>query len=252
MWYDPVVAGFLADRASRALTVLFFLGLEALTAVSRWYWLVFVAVFLLLVGGTVLTQRADVRLRGPHVLILPLVYIGSVLLFHLFVSQGLFQQLFIALATVGFFFLVARGIEWSFPTWNWFFTSGTFFLFAAGMYGLTFHLRFPVWATMALVGAVTFLLSIHVLGRAEISRSRRLFWSVLLTLIVSEFLGAFAFLPLSYLVVGGVLFIVFYIALHLLQRHLYGQLTTRMVGEYLALGLLAVGVVFGTAQWAIV
>ena len=242
----------LANRAALTLTVIFFVGLEALTAVTSVYWPLFSAFMALLVVGTILTLREDVRTRGPHVLILPLAYVGSVFLFHLFVSRGLFQQLFIALATVGLFLLVARGIEWAFPTWNWFFTTGTFFLFTAGMYGLHFHLHFPLWAVVLSVGAVTFLLSLHVLGRASLSSPRRMFWSALLTLLMSELLGAFAFLPLSYLVVSGTVFVAFYVTLHLLQRYLYDHLTPRLVREYLLLGLVAVGLILSTARWTVV
>lgn len=241
----------LADRAALALTAIFFVGLEALTTVTRFYWSLFSAFTALLIVGTILMLREDVRTRGPHVLILPLAYVGSVFLFHLFVSRGLFQQLFIVLATVGFFLLIARGIEWAFPTWNWFFTSATFFLFAAGMYGLHFHLRFPLWAVVLAVGVLTFLLSLHVLGRASLPLSRRIFWSGILTLLVSELLAAFAFLPLSYLVVSGVLFVAFYVTLHLLQRHLYDRLTPRLIHEYLVLGLVAASLVLGTARWAV-
>jgi hypothetical protein len=241
----------LADRASLALTTIFVAGLEALTTVTSFYWPLFGAFMFLLVVGTVLTLREDIRTRGVHVLILPLAYVGSVFLFHLFVSHGIFQQLFIILATIGFFFLAARGIEWAFPTWNWFFTSGTFFLFSAGTYGLHFHLRFPLWAVVLIIGGVTFLLSVHVLGRASLPVSRRVFWSTLLTLLMSELLGALALLPVSYLVVSGALFVAFYVTLHLLQRYLYDRLTPRLVSEYLLLGLTAVGLVLGTARWTV-
>lgn len=241
----------LADRASVALTVLFFLALESLTTVTKAYWPLFGAFVFVLLLGTVVTLAEALRMRGAHVLILPLVYIGSVFLFHLFVSRGIFQQLFIVLATVGLFLLVARGVEWAFPRWNWFFTSGTFFLFVAGSAGLRFHLRFPLWAVVLMVGAVTFLLALHVLGRTTLTAGRRCFWSAFMTLMVLELLGAFALLPLSYLVVAGVLFVVFYVVLHLLQQHLYHHLTPRLVGEYLILGTIAVGLTLGTARWAV-
>lgn len=239
------------DRASIALTVVIAVGLEILTIVSRYYWPVFAMVMVFLLGGTFMMLRHDLRERGPHVLILPLSYIGGVFLFHLFVSQGIFQQIFIGLASVGFFFLVARGIEWAYPTWNWFFTSVTFFLFAAGMDGLSFHLQFPVWATVLGVGVMTFLLTIHVLGRAPLPIARRIFWGTLLALLMSEVLIGFSFLPLSYLVVSGSLFVVFYIALHLLQRYVYHHLTRVVVREYLLLGSLALALMLGTARWAV-
>lgn len=240
-----------ADRASLALTTIFVVGLEALTTVTAFYWPLFGLFATLLVVGTVLTLREDARARGFHVHILPLVYIGSVFLFHLFVPRGLFQQGFVLVASVGFFFLVARGVEWAFPTWNWLFTSGTFFLFTAGAYGLYFHLRFPMWAVTLLVGTVTFLLSMHVLGRASLPPRRWLFWSTLLTLLVCELLVAFSLLPVSYLVVSGTLFVAFYVVLHLLQQYLYDRLTLRLVSEYLILGVIAGAVVLVTAQWAV-
>lgn len=241
----------LADRSSLAFTILFFLGLEVLTVVTRFYWPFFTTLLTLLLVGTFIMLRHDVRARGPHVLILPLSYIGSVLLFHLFISQGMFQHLFIFLATLGVFFLVARGVEWAYPTWNWFFTSATFFLFTAGIDGLAFHLRFPLWAVVLPVGTMTFLLSFHVLGRAAISHRQRLFWSVILALLMGEVLTAFSFLPLSYLVVSGSLFVAFYIALHLLQRYMYETLTVKLIREYLLLGSVATAFMLSTARWAV-
>lgn len=242
----------MADQASSSLTVLFFLFLQLLTLKMPFYWGYFALFCVVLMLGTVLTQREDIKLRGVYVVILPLAYIGSVFLFNLFVSQGLIQQVFIFLASTGFFFLVARGIEWAFPTWNWFFTSVTFFLFTAGAYGLRFHLQVSLVVVLLIVGFVTFLLSMHILQRATLPKSGIFFWSILLTLIMCEFLGVFSFLPLSYLVVSGSLFIIFYIATHLLQRHIYASLSSKLVTEYLIFGCVVIGLILGTARWAVI
>jgi hypothetical protein len=67
-----------------------------------------------------------------------------------------------------------------------------------------------------------------------------------------EFLGVFSFLPLSYLVVSGALFIVFYIAIHLLQSHIYSSLSNKLVTEYLVIGALAIGLILSTARWSVI
>jgi uncharacterized protein DUF5656 len=241
-----------AGRASLALTVLFLVALETLSVVTASFWLLFGGFAIALIAGTALTLREDLRTRGLHVLILPLLYVASVFAFHLLVPHGLLQQLFVLVATAGFFFLVARGVEWAFPTWNWFFTSATFFLFTAALSGFTFHVRFPVWVTVSLVSLVTALLSLHVLGRAPLPSSRRFFWSVLLALLMAELLGVFTFLPVSYLVTSGTLFVAFYVALHLLQKYLYDRLTLRLVREYLVLASVAAALVLGTAHWSVI
>ncbi len=241
-----------ADQASFVLTIFFFIFLEVLSNVVPYYWGFFVLFCLLLIAGTILTQREDIKIRGGYVAILPLAYIVSVFLFNLFVSQGILQQLYIVFATAGFFFLVARGIEWAFPTWNWFFTSLTFFLFTAGSYGLRFHLQFPLWGVLALVGGITFVLSLHVLGRALLPKAGIFFWSILLTMLMSEFLGVFSFLPVSYMVVSGSLFVIFYVAIHLLQQHIYSSLSSKMVTEYLVFGTVAITLILGTARWSVI
>lgn len=242
----------MADKSSLTLTIMFFLFLELLTVRLDYYWGYFALFCILLILGTVLTQREDIKERGLYVTILPLAYIASVFLFNLFVSQGLFQQVFIVAGTIGFFFLVARGIEWAFPTWNWFFTSVTFFLITAGAYGLRFHLQISLAVVLLLVGVATFLLSLHVLGRAKLSRSGVFFWSILLALLMCEFLGVFSFLPLSYLVVSGALFIIFYVAIHLLQSHIYATLTFKLATEYLLFATVAITLILGTARWAVI
>jgi len=252
LWYDLFVNFHLADKASLTLTVLFFLFLELLTARLSYYWGFFALFCIILILGTLLTQREDIKERGLYVVILPLAYIGGVFLFNLFVSQGMFQQIFIIASTVGFFFLVARGIEWAFPTWNWFFTSVTFFLITAGSYGLRFHLQVSLAIVLLLVGMATFLLSLHVLGRARLQRYGIFFWSILLALLMCEFLGVFSFLPLSYLVVSGTLFVIFYVAIHLLQSHIYATLTPKLATEYILFATIAITLILGTARWAVI
>ncbi|MDP3685616.1 MAG: hypothetical protein Q8R32_02180 [bacterium] len=240
-----------ADRAAMVLAAVLFLGLEAATQGPRFTWQIFTAALLFLLAGTIMALREELRSRGWHVAILPLAYIVSVFLFHLFVSQGPVQQLFIAGATAGLLLLIARATEWAYPTWTWFFTSATFFLWAAGLYGLTFHLRFPLWATALGIGMMTGLLTYHVVGRAEHTARLRLFWSAVLALLILETLVVLAFFPITYIAVGGVLFIVFYLLLHLLQHYLYHQLTRQMMTEYVSLAALAVLLILLTAEWRV-
>lgn len=243
--------GIFADRAATALAVVLFIGLEGLTIVSRFYWPIFIGLFLVLLVGTLVALREDLKARGPHVAILPITYIGSVLLFHLFVSNGILQHLFILASTGGFLLLIARATEWAYPTWTWLFTSLTFFLFTAGVSGLAFHLRFPLWAAGVSIGILTGLLTYHVVGRAFPQLSKRLFWSALLSFLMVELLIVFAFFPLAYPVVGGVLFVAFYLFLHLLQRHVYDHLTRRVVLEYLGFALLGIVLILATAEWRV-
>lgn len=240
-----------ADRAATALAILLFAGLEVLSAVRQFYWPLFTVLIVALLSGLLLALRDDLRARGPHVAILPVAYVLSVWLFHLFVSRGPLQQAFIVGATVGFLFLIARATEWAYPTWTWLFTSLTFFLFASGMYGLTFHLRFPLWVTALAIGVMTGSLTYHVVGRALPELQTRLFWSAVLALLLVEFLAVLVFFPLAHPAVGGVLFVIFYVLLHLLQRHLYDQISPRLLVEYLGVALLAVFLILVTAEWSV-
>lgn len=240
-----------ADRAAIVLAAVLFLGLEAVTLVPRFTWPLFAVFLLVLFSGTLMTLREQLRERGPHVVLLPLAYIVSVFLFHLFVSRGLSQQLFIVSVALGFALLIARATEWAYPTWTWLFTSVTFFLWTSGLYGLTFHLRFPLWATALGIGIMTGLLTYHVVGRAEQTVRLRVFWSAVLSLLVLELLIVLAFFPITYTVVGGVLFVAFYLLLHLLQYHLYHQLTRQMITEYVSLATLTVLLILLTAEWQV-
>lgn len=240
-----------ADRGAVTLAAVLLVGLEALTVVRQSYWPIFIALLALLLVGTLWVLREDLRARGPHAVLLPLAYVVSVLLFHLLVARGVPQQGFIVGATIGFLLLMARATEWAYPTWTWFFTSVTFFLFAAGMEGLTFHLRFPLWAMAGAVGAMTALLTYHVVGRVVPRTGDRVFWSALLALLLVEGVAVFAFFPLAYIAVGGVLFLFFYLLLHLLQHHLYGRLTAHMVREYVGIAALVITIIFLTAEWQV-
>lgn len=244
--------GRILTLVSLVLSVVFAGMLEFLTRPWERFWFLFFLFFILLSCSVIAVLWNEVRTRSVDVLIMPLSYIAGVFLFHLFIPQGIFQYVFMVLATVGFYFLIARGVDWAYPTWNWFFTSVTFFLFVSAVYGLYFHLRFPLWIVVLSVSIMTASLSLHVLSRSDISLAERIFWSILLAFVISEILGAFALLPLSYFAVSGSLFVIFYICLHLLQKHIYEQLTAKIVAEYLVFGALAVSLILGTAQWAIV
>ncbi len=237
------------DRVSVLLTLLFLGGMQLILLDLPYYWFFFGGALGIVGTLVVVLSWQDVKLRGFQVLLLPLIYILSVSIFALFLSGTPSRQIFAVLATVGFYFLIARGVEWAFPTWNWFFTSVTFFLFSSAAYGFYFHLGMPLWAVILLIGAASFLLSLHVLFRADLTLKKQLFWGFLLTLMISEFLGVFAFLPFSYLVVGGVLFMVFYVFLHLIQKNIYSQLTGKIVAEYIILGSVGKGNTHGTRAW---
>lgn len=243
--------GVFADRAALTLAVLLFAGLELLTAVRQLYWPMFILLMGALGSGVLVALRDDLRTRGPHVAILPLAYLLSAFLMHLFVSRGLVQQLYIVGVTVGFLLLIARATEWAYPTWTWFFTSATFFLFSSGMYGLTFHVRFPLWLTALGIAGMTGLLTYHVVGRVLPSIATRLFWSALFAFLIVEFLAVLSLFPLAYLAVGGVLFVIFYVLLHLLQRHLYERVTPGLVAEYVGLAVVVVLLVMLTAEWRV-
>lgn len=242
----------LASRGAFTLALLLLGGLEALGGVRHdLYWPVFVSTLVALVSGTIVVLREDVRTRGWHSVILPLAYLVSVLLFHLFVARGVLQQLFVFSTAAGFLLLMARATEWSYPSWTWLFTSVTFFFFSSGVSGLVFHLRFPLWAAAAGVAFMTGALTYSVVARAFATVVPRVFWSAVLALLVLEALSVFAFFPLTYVVVGGVLFIVFYLLLHLLQQSLYGRLTKHLITEYVGVAALAITFILATAEWSV-
>lgn len=243
--------GVFADRSAVALAGVLLVALETLASIRRFYWPLFALFLLVLVTGICVTLREDRRSRGQHVVILPIAYILSVVLFHLIVPRSFVQQFFIIGASAGLLLLIARATEWAYPTWTWLFTSVTFFLFVAGMYGLTFHLRFPLWATALALASLTASLTYAAVARALPSWSARLFWSALVALLLVEALVVLALLPLSYAAVGGVLFVAFYLLLHLLQHHLYGGLTTYQTWEYLGIAAVALFLVLLTAEWRV-
>lgn len=243
--------GIFSDRAALVLSGCLLVGLEVLSSDRRLYWPFFAILVVALLCGVFVTLRDDVRTRGAHVTLLPMTYITSVLLFHLFVPRGILQHLFVFGSALGFLFLIARATEWAYPTWTWLFTFGTFFLFSTGMYGLSFHLRFPLWATATAIGSIAGLLTYHVVGRAVPVFGARTFWSTLIAYLMVESVAVIALFPISHPVAGGSLFIIFYLLLHLLQRHLYQRLTKALVIEYVSIALVALALVLLTAEWRV-
>ncbi len=237
----------------RSILISLFLlgGLELLTFKTDYYWWIFGVFALLTVLGTSFVVRRNFPEGDWTVSILPIFYFIGVILIHLFIFRGLYQHIFIITATLVFYYLITKGIHWAFPTWNWFFTYLTFFLIAAGAYGLFFHIYFSFFLVSIIISLSTFFLTIQLLRRADISERTQVLYSLILTLIIFELLWLLSFWPSTYLIIGGVLFIIYYTAVEIINQDIYQKLTRKTVASYLTFAVIAILLILGTSEWLV-
>lgn len=224
-------------------------GLELLTLKTDYYWWIFGIFSVLAILITSFVVKRNFPEGDWTVSILPIFYFIGIVLIHLFVFQGIYQHLFIATAALVFYYLITKGVHWAFPTWNWFFTYLTFFLIASGSYGLFFHIYFSFLLVSIIIILSTFFLTIQLLRRASVIDKEQYMYAVVLTLIIFEFLWLLSFWPSTYLIIGGVLFIIYYTMVELINQNIYQKLTRKIILSYLFFSTIAILLILGTSRW---
>lgn len=231
------------------ISLFFIAGLELLAFKTAYYWLIFGIFAVLTIFFTSYVVRKSFPEGDWTTAILPIFYFIGVILIHLFIFRGIYQHIFIAVTAIVFYYLITKGTHWAFPTWNWFFTYLTFFLIASGAYGLFFHIYFPFFLIGIIISLSTFFLTIQILRRADIPEKIQTLYSLTLSLIIFELLWLLSFWSTTYLVIGGVLFIIYYTMVEIINQDIYHKLTRKLVLGYLLFAIIAIILILGTSKW---
>lgn len=104
------------------------------------------------------------------------------------------------------------------------------------LFALIYHARFETAATVSAAGAVALLGAVELLRGAAASRGTVWFRGVATAVVVGEAAWVVGYWPVSGLVGGALLLVVFYVMVGLLQAIQDGRLEKRTVVEYLMVG----------------
>jgi hypothetical protein len=208
---------------------------------------------LLIFGGGIILLLLFFRRRLPGAAIMPvLLYLFGTGTLFLFVSRGAWQIAAALFFGAGFAALIARGIfPREYPTWSTIFAAIIFFYATAASAGLFFHLYTPLPAILLLNAAVAAMLVWHALSATIPALTERMLVAGVISLIVAELTWTLAFWPVSYLVSGGVIFVIFYFLLSVLQNVTAGTATKASLRTSALVALSALLLILVTARWTV-
>jgi len=125
----------------------------------------------------------------------------------------------------------------------------SFFFAATAAYGLESFLNIPVWPLVAIILAVSILLTYQMLLAMKINAKTGIVYVLVISLIAAELAWSMFYLPFNFNVTGLVLAIDYYILMGLLRANLESRLDKRTVRLYLVAGLLAISAILITSRW---
>lgn len=239
------------------LSFLFLISFELLVAKPLWLLGIFSCLFLITLLSLVKNKKISIfnSLNG-----FPLVFlIGNFLFFPLLIGQ-IWQHSYIILTSLIFYLTLVKGpyqkereeilksIDKPDSSAKNFFVFLTAFLCFGGIYGLYLNLLFPLWLMIAAVLLITFLLTYQFLTP---HRSQPSFWLYLfiLALIMVEMAWTLSFLPFSYLTIGAILLIIYYVILNLLELSLNKSLSKSLILKRIFLAIIALILLLITTKW---
>ncbi|MFZ5392355.1 MAG: hypothetical protein ACOZAR_04170 [Patescibacteria group bacterium] len=187
--------------------------------------------------------------------ILPVLLAMGVLSFGFFMHMPYYRQVVLFVGSFCLYFLMVYVDQ--FPYKSFLITRLNFsFVALVAAYLLFFSitnfsvsLQMPLWILMIIVVMVSFLIFYSVLWASGLERSYVMLYTVLLGLMMSEIFLVVSFWPVDPSAKSMVLVVVMYIFWGLLSSWLEKVMTTRVVIEYLAIGLTLMAVVLLTASW---
>ncbi len=253
---------FYSFPASRylLLALLFFGGLELIGAFHR-YIILFSGALLALLAYGIALIRYEEKYSSPNEstftekqfhplqLILPVLTAAGLVGFALFLPSNSIAHVYYIGAAIVFYWLLANGSRQAYPTWNWALSTGVYFVDVAVILGLAFNLAWPPLLTVALVFLVTWLISIQAFHRIIPTTSTTVLVSLAMGFVLAQLAWVMQFLPAHWLVLAGVLVVIYYTTFHLLSISYERALRRRDVLEYAGIALAALFVLLTTARW---
>ena len=122
------------------------------------------------------------------------------------------------------------------------------FFSSTSLYGLRVSLHFPIWVLVLNLLILSTLVNYKVFWVNGISAKKSILFLLVLDLIMIEIGWALFFLSFSYIVLGVILTICYYIIIGLTKFHLKDTLDARRLKFYLGCGLSAICLILLTAQ----
>lgn len=231
------------------LALLFFVGQELVFALHRWIIPLVSGLFILLAAGIVLVRIEEKGRFKTTQAILPVLAVAGLTGFGFFLPNKPLLHLYFVASSFLLFWLLKHGAKLAYPTWNWTLSTIVFFLDAATILGLRFHLYVPIIIVLALLLLVSFLISVQAIRRVAPLISDAILIALSIGVSLTELAWTLQFLPLHYVVQAGVLVAFYYVFFHCISVSFERRLQVKDVAEYAIVGSLALFVILLNARW---
>lgn len=216
--------------------------------------------------------------------ILPMmVFTASSVLFLLTLGKNNFQDIYITLSSLLFFFALF-GLDQFFSQWKkynhqeiikrkalyfGFNIQQTIIIFSiffltSGIFGIYMDLNFPIWIVMVAIFIGTQILTLYLVKinflKNKIAKDRLvsfsdrtfIFYSFLFGFLIAEIIWVINFSPANHLTVGSIVLCLYYFFWNILQNRFKNNLTKKMVVFNLAFLIIALSAILTTSKWGIV
>lgn len=243
------------------VSLLVFVGLEVLIKKQEWFWWIVLGL-VVLVLGTCLTIVKFSRGKRLNFIILPALYITGVLNFFIFLQEGILRHIYIfgACSFLGMLLLnVSKSVHTPLVLEqernkriliNNIITLLCAILIYSSIWGLALLTSWPMWIAILIISGITFALAYQSLWFAQLLRKKETWLYILiLVLLAAEVSWCLTLWPVGFLVLGGVLFSIYFVFQGITQAHLKGELTRRIVWQHLGLGTLLLIASLTSAKW---
>lgn len=125
------------------------------------------------------------------------------------------------------------------------------FSFSTALYGFIRFLGFEVWVASLAVLSITILTTLQNIWMIHYHFIEKgLVYIYVIPLIILEIFWIMNFLPSSIYVNGFIIAVIYYICIGLAKNQLLGIADKNIFIRYLAIGCIAIAIVFMTAKWA--
>lgn len=125
----------------------------------------------------------------------------------------------------------------------------SFYFITSTLYGIRSFLNFSVWPLMLILLVVTALIIYQSLWINGVKLKISSFYTLLLSLVITELAWTATFLTLSFYILGLIVTICYYILIGLTRFYLKGELDNKVIKLYLIFGLCSMFIVLLSARW---
>lgn len=239
--------------------VLAFLGLQTLSIESAWFYYILVFCNLVIFSLYFFARSAKTNRAWFNVLILPLLFLNSSILYSSILSNALLIQL------LYFFFLMALFVylrnlyiyffkplkykAQSLENINFLISFVIVFYSVAGILGLKNFIDLNLWQIIFPIAIVLFFILFQLFWLYQVKFKNNIIFSIILTLTLTEIVLASTFLPHLYSIIGLVIAIIFYASAGLSLLHLSYKLNRVQVKTHLGLSITFLLLIFLSSRW---